>query len=88
MIIIGTILFFARNQIVDAISVLGGADNAKRFVANADTAFKVFQTIIFLPFASQFVKLTKLLIPGNKEGEDYILNISERHQASLCHLQP
>ncbi len=49
MIIIGTILFFARNQIVDAISVLGGADNAKRFVANADTAFKVFQTIIFLP---------------------------------------
>ena len=66
MIIIGTILFFARNQIVDAISVLGGADNAKRFVANADTAFKVFQTIIFLPFASQFVKLTKLLIPGNK----------------------
>ena len=70
MIIIGTILFFARNQIVDAISVLGGADNAKRFVANADTAFKVFQTIIFLPFASQFVKLTKLLIPGNKEGEE------------------
>ena len=63
-------LFFARNQIVDAISVLGGADNAKRFVANADTAFKVFQTIIFLPFASQFVKLTKLLIPGNKEGEE------------------
>ena len=70
MIIIGTILFFARNQIVDAISVLGGADNAKRFVANADTAFKVFQTIIFLPFASQFVKLTKLLIPGNKGGEE------------------
>ena len=70
MIIIGTILFFARNQIVDAISVLGGADNAKRFVANADTAFKVFQTIIFLPFASQFVKLTKLFIPGNKEGEE------------------
>ena len=70
MIIIGTILFFARNQIVDAISVLGGADNAKRFVANADTALKVFQTIIFLPFASQFVKLTKLLIPGNKEGEE------------------
>ena len=63
-------MFFARNQIVDAISVLGGADNAKRFVANADTAFKVFQTIIFLPFASQFVKLTKLLIPGNKEGEE------------------
>ena len=60
MIIIGTILFFARNQIVDAISVLGGADNAKRFVANADTAFK----------ASQFVKLTKLFIPGNKEGEE------------------
>ena len=70
MIIIGTILFFARNQIVDAISVLGGTDNAKRFVANADTAFKVFQTIIFLPFASQFVKLTKLLIPGNKGGEE------------------
>ena len=42
----------------------------KRFVANADTAFKVFQTIIFLPFASQFVKLTKLFIPGNKEGEE------------------
>lgn len=55
---------------MDAISVLSGADNAKRFVANADTAFKVFQTIIFLPFASQFVKLTKLLIPGNKEGEE------------------
>ena len=33
-------------------------------------AFKVFQTIIFLPFASQFVKLTKLFIPGNKEGEE------------------
>ena len=36
----------------------------------SDTTFKVFQTIIFLPFASQFVKLTKLLIPGNKEGEE------------------
>lgn len=92
MIVIGTILFFARNQIVDAISVLGGADNAKRFVANADTAFKVFQTIIFLPFASQFVKLTKLLFleikKVRKRITDYILNISERHQASLCHLQP
>lgn len=70
MVIIGTILFFARNQIVDAISLLGGADNAKRFVANADTTFKVFQTIIFLPFASQFAKLTKVLIPGDKEGEE------------------
>lgn len=70
MVVIGTILFFARNQVVDAISILGGADNAKRFVANADTIFKVFQTIIFLPFTIQFTKLTKLLIPGDKESEE------------------
>lgn len=69
MIIIGTILFFAKDSIVDAITVLGGADNAKRFVANADTTFKVFQTLIFLPFASQFAKLTRLIIPGGKDEE-------------------
>lgn len=69
MIVIGAILFFARDAVVDAISLIGGADNAKRFVANADTAFKVFQTVIFLPFSKQFVAITKKLIPSTQSEE-------------------
>ena len=70
MIVIGTILCFAGKGVIHLISLLGGVDNAKRFVANADTLFKVFQTVIFLPCSAGIVYLTKRLIPGGKEEDD------------------
>ena len=39
-------------------------DDIKRSVANTDTIYKVFQTIIFLPVTAQFIKLVNRLIPG------------------------
>ena len=64
MVIISAILVFFKEPVIDVIARIGGTDNAKRFVANADTIFKIFQTIIFLPISAQLVGLTKILVPG------------------------
>ena len=62
MIVISIILMFAMKPVTDLIASINGPDNAKRFVANADTIFKTFQTILFLPFSNQILKLTGLLV--------------------------
>ncbi len=62
MVVIGIILLFAMHPIVNLIASINGLDNANRFVANADTIFKIFQCIIFLPLSNQFVKLSGLLV--------------------------
>ena len=62
MVVISVILIFAMDPVTKVIASINGVDNAKRFVANADTIFKTFQTIIFLPVSSQILKLTRLLV--------------------------
>lgn len=62
MIIISVILMFAMEPVTNLIAAINGPENAKRFVANADTIFKTFQTVIFLPFSSQILKLTKIFV--------------------------
>lgn len=69
MVIIGTILIFAMDPFESFILKISGAD-VGRCVANADTLYKIFQTVIFLPVSNQFVALTKRLIPGDDEVSD------------------
>lgn len=66
MVIIGIILIFAMNPFETFILKVSGAD-VGRCVANADTLYKIFQTVIFLPVSNQFIALTKRLIPGDDE---------------------
>ena len=71
MVVISIILIFALEPVTNLIAAINGPENAKRFVANADTIFKTFQTIIFLPFSNQILKLTGLLVKEDtsEEGE-------------------
>lgn len=64
MIIISVILIFAMEPFTAFIRAISG-DDIKRSVANTDTVYKVFQTLIFLPVSSQFIKLTNMLVPGD-----------------------
>ena len=63
MVIISIILIFAMEPFTAFIHAINGGD-IKRSVANTDTIYKVFQTIIFLPVTTQFIKLVNRLIPG------------------------
>lgn len=63
MIIISIILIFAMQPFTTFIQTISG-DDIKRSVANTDTIYKVFQTVIFLPLSAQFIKLVNRLIPG------------------------
>lgn len=73
MIIISVLLIFFHGPIISAISSIDGADNYNRFVANANTVFKIFQTVIFLPFVDQFVAITKKVYPDGPEVADQIM---------------
>lgn len=64
MIIISVILIFAMEPFTAFIQTISG-DDIKRSVANTDTIYKVFQTIVFLPLSAQFIKLVNRLVPGN-----------------------
>ena len=63
MIVISIILIFAMQPFTAFIQAISG-DDIKRSVANTDTIYKVFQTVIFLPLSAQFIKLVNRLIPG------------------------
>ena len=64
MIIISVILIFAMEPFTAFIQAISGSD-IKRSVANTDTIYKVFQTLIFLPVSTQFIKLVNKLVPGD-----------------------
>lgn len=71
LVVISAILIFASEPIVNLINSISGTD--KRFVANADTIFKVFQCIILLPCSNLLVKLSKKVIhsrSGEEQDED------------------
>ena len=57
------------NWLVEFIESVSLSDN-KRFVANADTLFKLVQCIVLLPFSAQLVKLSKMIIPSKAYEED------------------
>lgn len=46
------------------------SSSPKRFVANADTIFKIFQCIILLPCSDLLIKLSKKVIHA-KNGEEH-----------------
>lgn len=68
MVIIGILLAFGMEPFESFILHISGSD-VGRCVANADTFFKIFQTIIFLPLSAQFVALSQRLVPGEDPGE-------------------
>lgn len=68
MVIIGLLLAFGMNYFEAFILHISGSD-VGRCVANADTFYKIFQTIIFLPLSAQFVAMTRRLIPGEDQEE-------------------
>ncbi len=72
--VFGTILMYMilvvmLDPVMNLLHLLSG-DNPGRFVANAHTAFKVFQVIVLFPFGGLLVKLTYLLIPGEERRAD------------------
>ncbi len=73
MVIIGIMMAFGMKYFEDFILHISGSD-VGRCVANADSLFKIFQTIIFLPLSVQFVALTRRMIPGeDQEQKEYQL---------------
>lgn len=63
MVVISGVMIFAKDGLIGLISAVSGVGNAKRFVANADTMFKMFQAVILLPCSDLLVRLSKKAIP-------------------------
>ncbi len=73
MVVIGLLLCVGMDHFEPFILRISGSD-VGRCVANADTFYKVFQTIIFLPLSKQFIALSRKLVPGDdKESGEYQL---------------
>lgn len=73
MVIISILLVFGMQYFEPFILRISGSD-AGRCVANADTFFKIFQTLIFLPLSGQFVAMAQHIITGNdRQSEGYQL---------------
>lgn len=76
LIVISVIIAICGQKLVDVIMGISGEGNLKRFVANADTIFKVFQCIMLLPFTNQLVILSKKIIPtqpNEQEETEFVL---------------
>ncbi len=69
MVIIGILLAFGMDYFEEFILHISGSD-VGRCVANADSLFKIFQTIVFLPISAQFVAMTRWLIPGEDQMQN------------------
>ena len=67
LVVIGIILIFAAKPMIDLIDAVSSTD--KRFVANADTFFKIFQCIILLPCSNLLIQLSKKVIHAKGEEE-------------------
>ncbi len=79
MIIISVMLIFFMQPSTSFIQAISG-DDIRRSVANTDTFYKVFQTVIFLPFSAQFIKLVTRLIPGkDAKHEGFVLQYISRN---------
>lgn len=69
MVIIGILLAFGMKHFEGFILHISGSD-VGRCVANADTFFKIFQTLIFLPLSAQFITMTRRIIPGEDQMQN------------------
>ena len=69
-LLILVLLIFFRDPIINWIASIDGAENYNRFVANANTVFKVVPTFLFLPFVDQFVALAEKIYPDGPEEAD------------------
>ena len=73
MIILGVILLLGMDAVLKLLYAVSGS-SINRCVANADTLFKVFQTVIFFPVSNWFIKLANMIIPGDdKVDSEYHL---------------
>ncbi len=84
MVVIGVLLGFGMPYFEPFILRISGADIG-RCVANADTLFKSFQTLMFIPLSGQFVALTRKIITGEDKEEStgyQLLYIGNRNQFS------
>lgn len=83
MIIIGALLAVFMEPFRNFILRISGG-NVGRCVANADTIYKVFQTVLFFPFANQFIKLTYRLVPGEdaEDESEYALHFINRKKTN------
>ncbi len=84
MVVIGVLLGFGMPYFESFILRISGADIG-RCVANADTLYKSFQTLLFLPLSGQFVALARKVIPGEDQEEAtgyQLLYIGKRSQFS------
>lgn len=73
LVVISIILLFAAKPIVNIIGAISSTD--KRFVANADTIFKIFQCVILLPCSNLLVQLSRKVIhaKGGEELDDDVM---------------
>lgn len=79
MIIISVMLIFFMQPFTGFIQAISGGD-IRRSVANTDTFYKVFQTVIFLPLSTQFISLVTRLIPGeDAKHEGFVLQYITRN---------
>ncbi len=69
MVIIGILLAFGMKHFENFILHISGSD-VGRCVANADTFYKIFQTLIFLPLSAQFIAMTRRMIPGEDQMQN------------------
>lgn len=67
LVVISIILIVVAEPIINMIGEVSSTD--KRFVANADTIFKIFQCLILLPFANLLIQLSKKVIHA-KDNEE------------------
>ena len=72
--IIGSIILYllltVDIDLIEQMILTISGNNMGRCVANAHTAFKIFQVILLFPFAKQIVKLTYLIIPGEDKQQE------------------
>ncbi len=82
MVVISGVMIFAKDGLIGLISAVSGVGNAKRFVANADTMFKIFQAVLLLPCSDLLVRFSKKAIPDlgserEADGEKKLLYIGK-----------
>ena len=76
LVVFSIILIFAGEHVINGVFAISGAENFKRFVANADTRFKTAQCVILLPCSNLLIKLSRKVIhakPGEEHDEDEMI---------------
>ncbi len=79
--VFGTAILLVLFQILPVEQwIAGSSGDISREIANVNTLFKVFEVVVFLPFAGLLVKFSKILVPGEEQTEDdkRLMYIDER----------